>query len=245
MRKRSFFALLTLLFLGTLFAQEILNNDSVIKLVRSGLSEDLVVSIVKNQPGKYTLNAEDIISLKNVGVSEKIISAMLAKATTEPDLPKQLGIYWRKRGNWIQVMPEVINWQTGGALKHVGTLGIVKGDVNGRVYGEHSQTNVGTPTEFLFRLPEGTEITEYQLLRLHEHGKAREFRTVTGGVFHASGGGTRDLIPFDFKRIADQTFAVSLSDMKVGEYGFLAPGAALSSHASAQLGKIYSFRVGE
>jgi hypothetical protein len=38
---------------------------------------------------------------------------------------------------------------------------------------------------------------------------------------------------------------VSLSDMKVGEYGFLAPGAALSSHASAQLGKIYSFRVGE
>ena len=36
--------------------------------------------------------------------------------------------------------------------------------------------------------PEGTAITEYQLLRLRDAKDGREFRTVTGGVMHVSGG---------------------------------------------------------
>lgn len=81
MPKPSMIALLALLFLGTLSAQEVLRNDSILKLVRSGLSEETIVSIVKTQPGKYSLSAEDVISLKNAGVSEKIISALLAKGS--------------------------------------------------------------------------------------------------------------------------------------------------------------------
>jgi hypothetical protein len=236
-------ALLALLFLGTLSAQEVLRNDSIIKLVRSGLSEDVIVNVVKTQPGQYSLSAEDLISLKNAGVSEKIISALLAKGSAARALPSDVGVYCKKNGNWIQLLPEAVNWQTGGALKHVGTLGVVKGDVNGRVYGPHSKMAVSLPVEFLFRLPEGTEITEYQLIHCRGHSGAREFRTVTGGVFHASGGARRDLLPFDFKKIADRTYVVSLAQLKAGEYGYLAPGAAMQSHASAQLGKMYTFRV--
>jgi len=242
-----------LFFAGTVFAQEVLSNDSVIKLVGSGLSEDMVVNVVKTQPGKYSLAPDDLIALKRAGVSEKVISAMLAKGTgaaesaskdtSAPNLPSDVGVYWKDRGNWAQLLSEPVNWQTGGVLKHMGTMGVVKGDVNGRVYGAHSKTAIPTPVEFLFRLPEGTEITEYQLIHCHGHGGAREFRTVTGGVFHVSGGAKRDLMAFDFKKVADRAFVVELGTLERGEYGFLAPGSAMQSHASAQLGKMYTFHL--
>ncbi len=253
MRKSLLLVSVTFFLLGTLFAQEILDNQSVIKLVGSGLSEDMVVNVVKSQPGKYSLAPDDLIALKKAGVSEKVISAMLAKGagagesaskgTSVPNLPSDVGVYWKQKGSWTQLLSEPVNWQTGGVLKHVGTMGVVKGDVNGRVYGPHSKTAVPAPVEFLFRLPEGTEITEYQLIHCHGHGGAREFRTVTGGVFHVSGGAKRDLVRFDFKKVADRTFVVELSTLERGEYGFLAPGSAMQSHASAQLGKMYTFHV--
>ncbi len=255
MRKRLLFPLLAFLFVSALCAQEVLNNDSIVKLVRAGLGEDTIVSIVKTQPGKFSLSAEDVISLKNAGVSEKIISAMLAKSSaapaplpkdaSAPALPADVGVYWKKNGNWIQLLPEVVNWQTGGFIKSHATLGVVKGDVNGRVYGPHSKTDMATPVEFLFRLAEGTEITEYQLIHCREHSGHREFRTVTGGVFHVSGGARRDLMEFDFSKTDERAFTVKMANLEAGEYGFLAPGSAMQSHASAQLGKMYTFRVVE
>ena len=80
-------------------------------------------------------------------------------------------------------------------------------------------------------------------MRLREKSDAREFRTVTGGILHVSGGATRDLVPFEGKKIASRTFLIMLPNLGAGEYGFLAPGAQFSSHASAQLGKMYTFRL--
>jgi hypothetical protein len=234
-------------------AGQALTNESIVKLVKAGLSEDTIISIVNTQPGKYSLSAEDVINLKNVGVSEKIISALLTKGSAAPSsltndvsapaLPADVGVYWKKNGNWIQLLPEVVNWQTGGAIKSYVTLDIVKGDVNGRVYGKHSKTGVATPVEFLFRLAEGTEITEYQLIHCREHSGNREFRTVTGGVFHVSGGAKRDLIRFDFTKTGERAFTVKMSNLETGEYGFLPPGSAIQSSAAAQFGKMYTFRV--
>ena len=247
------FLICTTLFPGPLSAQEALTNDSVVKLVHSGLSEDMIVNVVKAQPGNYRLDPDNLVNLKNAGVSEKIISAMLAKSTagspssskeaSPSGLPTEVGVYWDQQGNWVQLLSEPVNWQTGGVVKHVGTLGVVKGDVNGKLLGGHSKTSLPIPAQILFRLPEGTEITEYQLIHCHEHGDSREFRTVTGGVFHQSGGAKRDLIPFDFKKVADRAFVVELSDFKPGEYGFVAPGAGMERNASSQLGKMYTFRV--
>jgi len=47
-----------ILLLSFASAQETLTNESVIKLVKSGLAEALVVSMVNSQPGKYALDAE-------------------------------------------------------------------------------------------------------------------------------------------------------------------------------------------
>jgi hypothetical protein len=62
-----------------LLAQERLTNDSVLKLVKSGLSDELILSMIKSQPSKFSLGADDLVALKKAGVSEKILGAMIQK----------------------------------------------------------------------------------------------------------------------------------------------------------------------
>ncbi len=244
------------------FAQEALNNEAVVKMVKAGLSEPLIISMVQNQPGKYSLTADDVVKLKSEGVSDKVLAAMIAKesggastpATTAPsngasvtndaDLPSDLeiGLYYKKAGKWNEMLPEVVNWKTGGVMKSFASAGIVKGDVNGHIQGNNSRNSVASPVEVVIYAPEGTAITEYQLLHLRQHADSREFRTVTGGVMHVSGGATRDLIPFEGKKVANRTYRVLLPNLGAGEYGFLPPGAFGSAN-SASIGKMYTFRV--
>jgi hypothetical protein len=76
--------------------------------------------------------------------------------------------------------------------------------------GGDSATQINTPLEFLIKTPDSVEATDFQLVHLHHESDAREFRTVTGGVFHASGGSSRDRIAFDQTRIAKRTYKVAL-----------------------------------
>ena len=157
----------------------------------------------------------------------------------------EVGIYWKRGDEWAELLPEVINWKTGGVIKNVASVGVVKKDINGRLNGPHSRNSVKTPLEILIYAPEGASITEYQFLRLRDSGgNAREFRSVTGGVFNQSGGVTRDLIPFEGKKIGSRLFTVSVpANLGAGEYGFLPPGALPSGTTNASLGKMYTFRI--
>ena len=49
--RKPFLALVLLVFCQVLTAQQALNNDSVIKLVKAGLSEDLIVQTINVSPG--------------------------------------------------------------------------------------------------------------------------------------------------------------------------------------------------
>jgi hypothetical protein len=243
-------------------AQDVLTNDAVVKMTKAGLSESIVISTIQNQPGKYALKPDDLIKLKGQGVSDKIISAMLAKGSgpssapgpasapvttnnpTDSDIPQNvdIGVYLKKAGNWEEALPEVVNWKTGGVIKHIASAGVVKGDVNGHIPSAHSRNSTVSPVEAVIYTPEGVAITEYQLIHLHENPDSREFRTVTGGVLHESGGATRDVIPFEGKKVASRMYKILLPNLGAGEYGFLPPGAVTSS-SSASIGKMYTFRL--
>ena len=63
--------------------------------------------------------------------------------------------------------------------------------------------------------------TDFQLVHLHEKSDAREFRTVTGGVFHRSGGASRDAVSFVQTRIAKHIYKIRLAaNLPRGEYAF-------------------------
>jgi hypothetical protein len=48
-----------------------------VKLAQSGVGEDVVAAYVKNTQAPYNLSANDIIALRNAGISEPIVTAML------------------------------------------------------------------------------------------------------------------------------------------------------------------------
>ena len=222
-----------------------LSTDQLIQLKAASVSER-VIAVMIDPTGGSPPTAEK----KPASVGPSTPGAPPAQpalqATRQADpstsvLPTEIGVYAKQQGKWVEVLPEVVNWKTGGVVKSVASVGVVKGDVNGHVNGANSRNRFAAPIDFLIVAPEGEAITEYQLLRLHEHGNGREFRAVTGGVFHVSGGAARDLVQFESTKTASRTFVVNIS-LGSGEYGFLPPGAFTSTNAASS-GKVYSFRV--
>ncbi len=47
-----------------IYAQEVLNNDTILKLVKAGLNDDVIAGMVNSQPGKYSLDSDAVIALK-------------------------------------------------------------------------------------------------------------------------------------------------------------------------------------
>jgi hypothetical protein len=62
-------------------AQTAMTNDAVIKMAKAGLSDDIILGSVNGQPGQYRTTADDLIALKSAGVSDKVIGAMITKAS--------------------------------------------------------------------------------------------------------------------------------------------------------------------
>src|SRR3569833_2352299 len=79
--RKAFLTCLVLLFCPVLFAQETITNDAVIKLLKAGLSEELVVTTINSSPGNYDTSANALIALKKAGAGDKVIAAMILKAS--------------------------------------------------------------------------------------------------------------------------------------------------------------------
>jgi hypothetical protein len=236
------------------FCQETLTNESVLKMVKGELGDDVIISMIQNQPGQYDLTPDTLLTLKHEGVSEKVLAAMAAKnsanaapppVVVDPYEDLDVGVYHKVKDIWTPIATEPVNWKTGGVLKSIASQGIVKEDVNGRLQGHESATKMNTPLDFLIKVPDGIEATDFQLVHLHVKSDAREFRTVTGGVFHSSGGSARDAVHFEQTKVGKRTYKITLPDnMPSGEYAFLSPGLTGSS-ASGSTGKAYTFHLVE
>jgi hypothetical protein len=156
-----------------------------------------------------------------------------------------VGVYYQDpSGSWQEVSAEVVNFKTGGALKHIASVGIVKGDMNGNIAGNRSHLALKFPAAFILYVPEGTSPGEYQLLRLRVNPDNREFRSVTGGVVHESGGAAQAAVDFTSKKLAPRIYQITLNtDVGKGEYGFLPPQDSGSGKSMAASGKIYTFSL--
>jgi hypothetical protein len=74
-------AVMVLCLSSFLTAQQSMSNDSVIKLVRAGLSDDLIISTINASPGAYDTSADGLIALKKAGASDKVVASIVTKAT--------------------------------------------------------------------------------------------------------------------------------------------------------------------
>jgi hypothetical protein len=268
-------AVVLLLATGAAFSQsgKPLTNDDVIQMVKGGFDESTTIAAIDSAQANYDTSVQALLALKAAGVSEKVISAMLAATkkksegtkpaavatapapAANPDVPEDMGVYTKLKGSLAEVYAEVVSWKSGGVGKSMLTGGFTKGHVNATVSGPKSKLQLGTPIEFVIKCAEGVTPSEYMLLKLDEKGDRREFRAVTGGVYHSSSGLEKDAIKFDFQKIAPRTYKIALAGLKKGEYGFLPPGAGsvggtgggasgqTVQGGSMQAGKLYSFGV--
>ncbi|OLB39059.1 MAG: hypothetical protein AUH11_05115 [Acidobacteria bacterium 13_2_20CM_57_17] len=268
-------AAVLLLAAGAAFSQsnKPLTNDDVVQMVKGGFDESTTIAAIDSAATNFDTSVQALMALKTVGVSEKVISSMLAAtkkksevekptavaaapaAASNPDVPEDMGVYTKLKGSLAEVYAEPVSWKSGGVGKSMLTGGFTKGHVNATVSGPKSKLQLGTPIEFVIKCAEGVTPSEYMLLKLDQKGDRREFRAVTGGVYHSSSGIDKDAIKFDFQKIATRTFKIALTGLKKGEYGFLPPGSGsvggTGGGASGQTvqggsmtsGKLYSFGV--
>jgi len=247
-----------------------LTNDDVLQMVKVGFQESMIIKAIEANDTNFDVSFQPLMDLKNAGMSQAVIEAMLAAeakkkapapaantpkdlsssgqksvAGDPPGLPEEVGVYVVKSPGVLAAMePEIVTWRTGGILKAMATGGLTKGHVNGVVKNKHGSLQLAPPLEFVIRCPEGVSANEYQLLRLDEHGDRREFRAITGGILHASGGAERNAVPADAEKVAPRTYKIKIAQLKKGEYGFLPPGA-YGSASTASVGKIYTFWIVE
>lgn len=59
-------------------AQEVLSNDSVISMVKGGLSEAVVLARIRSSPANFDTSTNSLLALKKAGVSDKVIEAMVS-----------------------------------------------------------------------------------------------------------------------------------------------------------------------
>jgi hypothetical protein len=255
-----------------------LSNQDIVRMVRAKFDDATILKAIGTRKSSFDLSVDGMVRLKEAGVSQPIIQAMLGAAaekkpgitvttpnvTTAPPttpapvapqttpapmspvFPEEVGVYNVRDGKTLTIEPEIVNWRTGGVVKSAVTLGLDKGHVNGTVAGPRSQLAVSPShgIEFYIRCLEGNSASEYQLLHFWEKADRREFRSVTGGVLHASGGAENNVVDFHFEKVAPRTYKVVLQNLASGEYGFLAPGAAASADLASR-GKVYTFHVVE
>ena len=245
------------------YAQQPMDNTSILKMHSAGLSDDVVIATVTSSPGHYDTSVDAMIAMKKAGLGDKVITAMVNKNSNPngpapmamasgggPALPvgvDEIGVYYKdpKTGVWVEFKPEIVNYKSGGVLKSLATDGIVKGDKNGHVPGKSAELALNHPVDILIYAPEGTAPNEYQLLKLRQNSNNREFRSETGGVFHSSGGAERDRKDFTSTKIGPRLYQVTLGPETVpGEYGILPPGSISSTNA-ASAGKINTFHLVE
>jgi hypothetical protein len=243
--------------LGQQLAKKMSNQD-VMEMVSLGLSDDLVIDKIHSAGATdFDTSIDALKALKAAKVSDALIRVMInphpapavssvpvvAPPASDSGIPDEAGVYILLKGKLMEIDPEVVGWQTGGVMKSIATQGITKGHTNGKVMKPKSVVQAVNPFEFIIKAPEGTSVTEYQLLKLDEKGNRREFRAMTGGIIHASSGSEKNALEFTPEKIASRTWRIKLADLKKGEYGFLPPG--VSSQSLSSSGKIYTFGLVE
>jgi hypothetical protein len=81
-------------------AQEVMTNQSVIEMVKGGLSERVILAKIRTSPTKFDTSTDALISLKKNGVPEKVIEAIMspsapataASAASPPSAPSSVAM---------------------------------------------------------------------------------------------------------------------------------------------------------
>lgn len=160
--------------LPTAVLAETLNNATVVTLVKAGVGDEAVIAKIKATPGQFDLSAEQLIALKQQGVSSGVIAAMLATSTSagsggapassidSPDwrVPHPAGIYLLiaqgTAAQMARIDPTTANQtKTGGMLGYMMTGGLASIKMKSVIPNAHARVHAAAARpEFYFYFDE-------------------------------------------------------------------------------------------
>jgi len=156
------------LFFASPLAAETLNNATVVQLVKAGIGNEAVIAKIKATDGKYDLSTDDLIALKNDGVSGEVIAAMIAGPVKSepaaaamsltdinPMTPHPSGLYLidAAANRLARIDPTVSNQaKTGGIFGYALTGGIASMSIKVAISGEAARVIApsGSPSFYFF-----------------------------------------------------------------------------------------------
>jgi hypothetical protein len=256
-----------------------LTNQDVIDMAKLGLSDDVIIMKIRQayEAGtgdvSFDTGVEGLKALKAANVSDSVIKVMINPApapatiavgatpvTLNPNLPPpEVGVYWRDEGKFVLVQGQAVaNAKAGGRAGSIFTNGLRNQHWDATIEGPTSRNVVRDrmPIFYLY-VPDGSDSSDYVLLRLNKKGNRREFQIGSfGGITGGKSGVQREKeIPFRAEHVGIRMYKLTLENsLKPGEYGFfmgtgisqsMAGATAGARSGGAASGRIYDFTIPE
>jgi hypothetical protein len=148
-----------------LAAQQTMNNDSIITMVKAGLSDDIILASISSRPCSFDISTSGLVALKAAGVSDKVVAAVITKGATaaptsapapaapaasadpnDPSSPHDVGVYLMTTGpdgkprmTFIDRAGEA-GVKTANVAGMAFTYGIAKAKLKAEIPGTHAPT---------------------------------------------------------------------------------------------------------
>jgi hypothetical protein len=281
MRKLGYFVIvLCVLATSSVGGQELtkrLNNQSIIEMVSLGLSDDVIIAKIRSVSEadalKFDTTIDGLKALKAGKVSDEVIKVMINPAPTPATViatgssisldanlpPPEVGVYWKNGATFILIQGQAISQaKAGGRAGSYFSYGI---------RGQHWDATLNGPTSnnhvkdrrplFYFYVPEGTDASDYVLIKLEKKGDRREFQIGSfGGVSGGKSGVKREKeVLFKAEHVGIRIYKITVDgEFKPGEYAFfmgtgtqsnMSSGRVSSSSGGSAAGRVYDFSITE
>lgn len=244
---------------------QVFDNSAVIALQKAGLGEGSIMAKVGSLPCGYDVSTGGLVSLKQAGVPDGIITAMVERCSSSsraqgmvgadgPTAAHAPGIYLSQ--DWLSSSPlQVVRPSRAGAVKVSGNGSILLPLVSTLVIPDDRSGTVvknRRPTFFFYFEPTDRKVgdfgmastiaaqspSEFTLVRLKPRKGAREVSIGKVSALSArSGMSSKAAIDFRVEEIGDSSYKVGFDqELAPGEYGFVLTGANNAA-------RVYDFTV--
>jgi hypothetical protein len=244
-----------------------LTIEEVLQLCKTGVAYELVIDIVKRNGRAFDLNADEIVVLKNSGVSETVIKYLvdpslpytpavsppaasnhppaLTKPPSDPlalKVPPDSGIFYLSGKDEFRALDlkPVLPSKKRGKVPSMLSGGLLKGHVVGSVIGPNAKTRAAHgPGTFYARLGEKSAIDDFALLNLRRSDSRRDLDF--GSKADKPVFPVASLIQFESREVSPGLFRLQVALKNPGEYLFFILGSG--DEKKGLLGKGYEFGV--
>lgn len=214
------------------FAEEILTNEMIIKMMSANLGDTLIINKIKSSKNNFDLTIDAIIKLKQVGVSEKIIESMMVGEVTKEtvstsslQLPSSGDFFLTQNGKLIEI-PEHSGYQKMSTGKAFFSAGMAT-DLYYIIDGPKASLRIPITKENLVfvskkRLDPGV-INSGDLYRLVVKGRKYRYMVLSTTAVSPNSGKIKEeyKTKYEIKKNPDNTFTITtIAPLTPGEYAF-------------------------